>query len=235
MITLPRIYRWVVSLKDSYLYKIGHYFREKLILPEQTAADRLIFKKVFQLYAGKNLRVFEWGAGYSTIFYSRYLDSIGADFEWHTIDNSQEWQEKIARLVERYRLKDRVHLHLSEFPAFWQLPGWSWKEMKIPEDVCRPGATEYVEYPQQIAEERGFDVIIVDGRFRRRCLLVAAEVLAPGGVVLLHDAQKIHYHSSLDIYPFTHFSDGAKLLGAKDNIRTWLGTFDHNRLLDIVG
>lgn len=233
--TLSRIYRGIAAIKDAYLYRIGHYLRGKLVLPEQTSVDRMIFKKVFQLYAGKSLRVFEWGSGRSTIYYSRYLTSIDSDFEWHSIDNSREWQSKIARLVEHYQLSDRVHLYLSEFPAFWQLPSWSWEEVKIPEEVCRPEATEYVEYPKRLAGTKGFDVIIVDGRFRRRCLRVAAEVLAPSGLVLLHDAQKMHYHSSLDIYPFGHFFDGTKILGSKVNIKTWLGTFDHNRILDIIG
>ena len=234
MMTLSRIYRGVMGIKDAYLRRIGHYFRAKSILPEQTAVDRMIFKKVFQLYAGKSLRVFEWGMGYSTVFYSRYLDSIASDFEWHAIDNSREWHEKVALLVSRYRLNDRVHLYLSEFPGFWELPNWSWEERKIPKEVCSPEAIEYVEYARRVAEPKGFDVIIVDGRFRRRCLRVAAEVLAPGGLVLLHDAQKTHYHSSLEIYESGHFFNSSNVLGSKVKVRTWLGTLDHNRISDIV-
>jgi len=233
MMTLSQTYRGIVSIKDTLLYRLGHYYREKRLLPEQTAVDRRIFKRAFQLYAGKNLRVFEWGAGYSTVYYSRYLISIGADFEWQSIDNSRKWQEHITSLVTRYRLNDRVHLHLSEFPAFWELPGWSWEKKKAPEEVCSPEATEYVEYPKRLAGTKGFDVIIVDGRFRRRCLRIAAKVLAPGGVVLLHDAQKPHYHDSLSIYEFGHFFDTSRMLGSKVRINIWLGTFDHSRISDI--
>lgn len=234
MMTLPRFYRGVVGIKDAYIYQMGHFIRGKLVLPEQTPADRAIFKKVFNLYGGNGLRVFEWGAGHSTIFYSRYLLSIGSDFEWHSVDNSRAWQENVTRLINRYRLNNRVHLHLSEFPAFWQFPGWSSEEVAIPKEVCSPEATEYVEFPRRLTEQKGFDIIIVDGRFRRRCLSVAAEVLAPGGMVLLHDAQKSHYHSSLGTYKFGHFFDTGHLPGSKVQIKTWLGSLDRDRISDII-
>ncbi len=231
---LHRYGQGILGIKNSYVRQIDSYFREKRGLPAQTSLDRKIFKRVFQQFTGGNLRVFEWGSGRSTVYYSRYLISIDSDFEWHSIDNSREWKEKVTRLVNRYRLNDRVHLYLSEFPGFWELPGWSWEETKIPEEVCSPEATEYVEYPRRLAESRGFDVVIIDGRFRRRCLLVAAEVLAPGGLVLLHDAQKAHYHSSLEIYKFGHFFDSGNLPGSKVKIRTWLGTLDSNQIPSIL-
>lgn len=81
------------------------------------------------------------------------------------------------------------------------MPGKS-EERKIPKEVCSPEAIEYVEYPGRVAESKGFDVVIIDGGFRRRCLLVASAVLAPGGSVLLHDAQRTHYHRSLENYKY---------------------------------
>jgi len=233
MMTLSRIYRGIDAIKDRYLYQLGHFVRAKLVLPEQTSGDRKIFKQVFGRYTGKSLRVFEWGTGYSTVYYGRHLLSMGVDFEWHTIDNSSLWRDNMACLVERYRLTDRVHLHLSEFSAFWELPDWSWQEIRIPEGVCSPSATEYVEYPRRLAGEKGFDVIIVDGRFRKRSLEVAAEVLAPDGLVLLHDAQKSHYHSSLSRYQFGHFFESGRIFGSKVRIKTWVGARQGRRLTEI--
>ncbi len=230
---LPRVFRTINGYKNFYLTRITSYLREKLVLPIQTSIDKKIFKRVFLQYAGKSIRVFEYGSGRSTVYYSRYLASIGADFEWHAIDNSRDWKEKVAQLVDRYGLNDRVHLYLSEFAAFWELPGWSWQERLIPQDICLPEVIEYVEYPRRVAGERGFDVIIVDGRFRRRCLLAASEVLAPGGLVLLHDAQRDHYHHSLENYKFGRFFDVGNLLGSKIKIKTWLGTVDDSRISDI--
>jgi len=230
---LPQVFRTIDGIKDAYLHRIDSYFREKSVLPAQTSIDRKIFKRVFRQYAGKRISVFEWGTGRSTIYYSRYLVSIDSDFEWHSIDNSREWKEKVARLVNRYGLNDRVHLYLSEFPAFWELPGWSWKERKVPKEICGPKVVEYVEYPRRVAGSKGFDVIIVDGRYRRRRLLVASEVLAPGGLVLLHDAQRPHYHRSFENYKLGRFFDVGNLPGSKIKIKTWIGTLDHDRISDI--
>jgi len=230
---LAHISQIIDGVKDTYLRRIDSYLREKLVLPAQTSRDIKIFKRVFQRYGGKRISVFEWGTGRSTIYYSRYLASIDSDFEWHSIDNSLEWKGKIAKLVNRFGLSDRVHLYLSEFPAFWELPSWSWLEQKIPDGICQPEVVDYVEYPRQVAGSKGFDIIIIDGRFRRRCLLVAAEVLAPGGLVLLHDAQRAHYHRSLENYKSGRFFDVGNLPASKIKIKTWLGTLDQNRASDI--
>ena len=45
-----------------------------------------------------------------------------------------------------------------------------------------------------------FDLIIVDGRHRVRCLDVARDLLAEGGVVLLHDAGRPKYHEAKRFY-----------------------------------
>jgi hypothetical protein len=48
--------------------------------------------------------------------------------------------------------------------------------------------------------EGPYDLIFVDGRRRRRCLRLAAHLLAPDGVVILHDAQREHYHEAFGLY-----------------------------------
>ena len=74
---------------------------------------------------------------------------------------------------------------------------------------------QYVETPKQIGGQ--FDVIIIDGRFRRRCLEVAAQVIAPDGIVILHDAQKTHYHPSLELYQQVKFLETGRLPGLRQN------------------
>lgn len=43
-------------------------------------------------------------------------------------------------------------------------------------------------------------VIMVDGRWRSRCLRAARSRIAKGGVVLLHDAQREYYHEAASEY-----------------------------------
>lgn len=52
-----------------------------------------------------------------------------------------------------------------------------------------------------------FDLIFVDGRWRRRCLLTAAKRLAPGGVVVVHDAQREWYHPAFEKFEYRGWDD----------------------------
>lgn len=63
----------------------------------------------------------------------------------------------------RPRICDKVDLRREAFPAYWQ------------------GVTGK------------YGLILVDGRERVACLMRAKELLAPGGVVLLHDASRERY------------------------------------------
>lgn len=232
MATLSRVSHKAVAGKNLVLWKIGAYYRIKRGLPAQTSRERKLFKEVFKSFAGKRLRVFEWGSGNSTIHYGQYLNSIGCDFEWHAIDNSREWKEFVTSTVNHHGLDDKVHIHFSEFPPFWEVSGWSWKTLQIPKEVCSQESIEYVEYPRRLSGTEGFDVIIIDGRFRRRCLIEATSVLARGGLVLLHDAQKTHYHNPLQNYKYGRFFDGGKLPGSNVSMKTWIGSNDPHPIIE---
>ncbi len=67
---------------------------------------------------------------------------------------------------------------------------------------------------------RKYDVIFVDGRNRRKCLIKAKQLLKPGGVVLLHDADREYYHPGFEGYH-------GKILNPKNGMpRLWKGTLE---------
>ncbi len=71
-----------------------------------------------------------------------------------------------------------------------------------------------------------YDLIFVDGRWRRRCLIAAAELLAPGGVVILHDAQRQYYHEPLGLYAHRLWDDYDTVALSQESlwdVETWLG------------
>ena len=105
-------------------------------LPAQSLMDLSIFKSVLSQSASSHLRVFEWGAGRSSIFYPRFLKSIGRDFEWYAMDNSREWFERCRAGVDLSGLKEQVHLECSAFPPFWDLPGYTHEHPVPPEALA---------------------------------------------------------------------------------------------------
>ena len=80
---------------------------------------------------------------------------------------------------------------------------------------------DYPAYHELKAEEMGtFDLIIVDGRHRVRCLDMARDLLNPGGVAILHDAGRERYAPVRDYYgSITVLSPPKK---AKDPRGLWL-------------
>lgn len=57
-------------------------------------------------------------------------------------------------------------------------------------------------YAPLLLEGGWFDFILVDGLYRCACMLVASLLLAPGGIVVLHDAGRPEYLASWDVFPY---------------------------------
>ena len=183
-------------------------------LPAQSPQDISIFKAILSEVGDNSVRVFEWGSGFSTIYYSRFLRDLGRQFDWYAIDNSPKWHQRVRAKVAQADLVNEVSLYCSVFPAFWELPSYSPADPVPPESYANGvSALDYVNMPIKVGGQ--FDVIIIDGRLRRRCLLVVAEALAPRGIVLLHDAGREHYHSSPSSYGFTEFVDTGMMPGLR--------------------
>ena len=183
-------------------------------LPAQSPKDMKVLKELLTSARGEVVRVWEWGAGRSTIYYPKFLQSLGKDFEWHAVDNSSDWYAKCKKNLEGTSFSDRVHMYCREFSAFWQLPDYADSDPVPPVSFNESSAvTEYINLPADIGGQ--FDVIIIDGRYRRRCLLMARNLLAPGGTVYLHDAQKEWYHPSLSSYDCVKFEETGNLPGTK--------------------
>ena len=205
--------------------------------PAQSSQDISIFKAVLCSAAasGNKIRVFEWGSGLSTIYYSQFLRARGIDFAWYAMENSRLWHDRVQAKIAQANLEDRVQISCADFPGFWQLPGFSANNLVPPKSYTDgPGPREYIDKPKRIGIQ--FDVILIDGRFRRRCLLVSKEVLASKGTVVLHDAHKSHYLSSLAVYPQVEFLETGVLPGFRTKSTIALCSLDEPSLIDeIVG
>jgi hypothetical protein len=213
----------------------GWYLKARLLahgkmgLPAQTSQERDLFKALFGLVAANGrLRVFEWGCGLSTTYYAGYLAERGIDFEWHALDSNRAWYEKVKRLVVSSRVDEQVKLYLQEFAPFWEKPGWG--AVPPPCGVFAPKTEAergYVDWPVRLGG--AFDIIIVDARFRCRCLQTAKAAVKPSGIVILHDAQKQHYHEGLDVFPYRMFVDSGTWYPLQTHPnRMWVGSLrDH--------
>jgi len=217
------------------------YFKGKLLinsilgLPAQTSEEIRIFKTVFDNYIDKKeIKIFEWGSGFSTIYYSEYFRQNGASFEWYTIDNNKAWHEKVKSKVRKNDLQPYVQLYLKEFIPFWEKPGW--RNTPPSCGVFSPKSEnekDYVRLPVHLNQK--FDIIIIDARFRRHCIQTTKEVLSPGGVAIMHDAQKPHYHVGLDEFRYNRFfQSGSWYPFQQIRNQVWIGSMENPRIFDMI-
>lgn len=153
-----------------------------MMLPQMSPKEILIMEGILLSY-GKHVDVLEWGSGGSTVYFTWFLKDKGVSYTWTSIEYNKIWYERISDMT-----KNDKNVSLTLF----DVGSTSVKQPDIPMD-------EYVAYPSTLGKK--YDVILVDGRKRRRCLLEASKLLKPRGVVLLHDARRTYYHSAFSVYP----------------------------------
>ena len=187
----------------------------------------------------------EWGAGYSTMYFSGLL---GEGASWMSIEHDEKWAEAINdKLRKRPVFRERSGMVLSEYR--WRLDmmrvlsrrnGPDVNVVHVPadrfpwtdkdSDGSYQDLRQYVDYPGRLAP---FDLVLVDGRARRDCLRKAFEFVSERGVVLLHDAKREFYREACGLFPIQ-----AELIN--HNVKgfgLWIGskTRDLGQILDVAG
>jgi FkbM family methyltransferase len=140
-------------------------------------------------------RVLEWGSGGSTLFFSKFVKS------WDSVEHDAVWIPSMQAFLE-----SRPDLPVTYHPV---PVAYDWKRHGIKEcpdltsvacsepDKCKQCAwfADYVALPQTLG--RTYDVVVVDGRARVSCVHAAAPLLAPNGVVVIHDWERPWYKTLL--------------------------------------
>lgn len=141
-------------------------------------AVRVFTSELLAQAAARNLvRVLEWGCGGSTAYYTHFLRAQGIAYSWHSIEHHQGWHDHVSSVLAGDP-STQVHL------VAWE---------------------DYAQFPRTL--NTCFDLILVDGRQRARCLAEARDLVAPRGVVLLHDALRSRYYSGTVPYPDSRYID----------------------------
>jgi hypothetical protein len=166
---------------------------------------------------GQLLRVLEWGAGKSTLWYTEFLDRLNAPYRWLSLEHDEAFvRDVVEPELEGRRAAQAIEWRgkesAEEFAAALAGPGTL--VVSFGAGVLRPDLPgrehdrvadldEYVDVPVTLRDEwdLAWDLVVVDGRKRRRCLLSAAHGVADDGYVMLHDAWRRHYQCAWRAYP----------------------------------
>lgn len=113
--------------------------------------------------------VLEWGAGGSTIEMAKRVKWV------YSIENNRMWLDRVWEESQKESLHNICLVHSPENKK--EQPG---------HDGTLEDYKDYVEYPLRF-ERIKFNVILIDGRARVHCAKIAAELLAPDGLIFIHD------------------------------------------------
>jgi len=155
--------------------------------PYMSKKEILYIERFLLGFRGRHIRILEWGSGGSTVYFPRFLNAQGIDYEWTSLEYNKRWYEKV-----KLDISDNPHVSVKLFDV-----GNDYLRQRL------VNMEEYILYPKIL--DTMFDLIIVDGRKRRRCLLVAKEKLNEGGLVVLHDAWRSYYHCAFEYFPDRRF------------------------------
>jgi hypothetical protein len=176
---------------------------------------------------GRRLYVAEWGSGQSTLALTRMLDEHGVCCHWLALEYDRAFFDAtlaptlLTRPGTVLQYVDDLRTgHGPDGDVRVTIEAVCWNRTALRPALDDHAADrdadldEYVHYPA--ASRAAFDIIIVDGRMRRRCLLAAADLIGPQAVVLLHDAWHFHYQCALGKYPASRFLGDELWIGALD-------------------
>lgn len=144
----------------------------------------------------KIINVLEWGSGGSTHHFTSFLKEKNINYNWISLEYNKLWFDKVK---DKVKDDDNISIYL------FDVGNNNLKQRYINMD-------DYVNFPLSLNKK--FDLIIVDGRKRRRCVIEAKKMITDQGVVFLHDAQRKYYRCV-----FKEFNDST-LLGPS----LWRGT-----------
>lgn len=166
------------------------------------------------LRSSQPLRCLEWGGGMSTLQFPALLPAAAT---WRTIEHDTAWARQLGAMVTRTGVEVR----------------------HVPPDDARfigdGDARSFARYLAAADDGAPYDLIFIDGRARAACVQRARQLVAPHGVVILHDANRDAYLEPTKAFAHQllfrdHRARGRRVAGG-----VWLGSpeRDLRRLIDV--
>jgi len=123
-------------------------------------------------------RLFEWGAGESTMAFAERCAFVAS------VEHALPYYENVKNRLEQERLKN---CRLEFKPPVKKVDPDDFNY--VSSDYHDHSFEDYVRAIEAYRDE-DFHIIVVDGRCRVRCVEAASPKLAPGGLLVLDDAQR---------------------------------------------
>ncbi len=165
--------------------------------------------KAFEKILNKNMIGFEYGSGFSTMFFSKYLKhltSVEHNEAWFNIVKTKFKEQEINNVDYHFIPSSKTEKNVDY--TFYKDYHLTAKDFTI-----RKEYHDYFSFVSTFPNEH-FDFIIVDGRARVECCLNAIPKLKKGGLFVLDNSDRDRYKPVF------------KVLASWKSITTTTGLFD---------
>ncbi|EKD66861.1 MAG: hypothetical protein ACD_49C00005G0003 [uncultured bacterium (gcode 4)] len=140
-----------------------------------------------------NMKVFEWGSGGSTFYFSKRVDEIVS------IEYNKEWYSKVIEAISIENIKNCKYFFIEPKRNFiakflpYHSSTYISKTFKEYEGLF---FNEYVKKIDQFPDEY-FDLIFIDGRSRSSCIAHSIKKIKRGGFLMLDNSERKLYESEM--------------------------------------
>ena len=165
--------------------------------------------KAFEKILNKNMIGFEYGSGFSTLFFSKHLKhltSVEHNEAWFNIVKTK-LREKGINNVDYHFIPSRKEERNTDYTFYKDY------QLTIKDFSIRKEYHDYFSFVSTFVNEH-FDFVIVDGRARVECCLNAIPKLKSGGLFVLDNSDRDRYKPVF------------KVLESWKSITTTTGLFD---------
>ena len=165
--------------------------------------------KAFEKILNKNMVGFEYGSGFSTMFFSKHLKHLTS------VEHNQEWFNIVKTKLKEQGINNVDYHFIPSSKTENKLDYAFYKDYQLTSKdfTIRNEYHDYFSFVTTFKNEH-FDFIIVDGRARVECCLNAIPKLKSGGLFVLDNSDRDRYKPVF------------KVLESWKSITTTTGLFD---------
>jgi hypothetical protein len=153
--------------------------------PWITFRARHFLKQLLQ----KNMHIFEYGAGGSSLFFARYVSSV------ITVEHDEAWLEQVRKVMKTEKMINwQGYLVAPQEKAENAIADPSDPDAYVSADEQYKmySFKQYATFINQYADE-SFDIVFVDGRSRPSCVKHALPKVKKGGYLILDNSDQVYY------------------------------------------
>jgi hypothetical protein len=145
--------------------------------------------RFLQGYIRSYMHVFEYGSGGSTLFFARHAQEV------ISVEHDKIWGQALMRELSRYRY---TNYQIRCIPADSRLTHTE-GNLSNPLDYLSSDGCIYYNYAISITDypENSFDIILIDGRARPSCFMLALARVKTGGIIVWDNTDRQHYFPAM--------------------------------------